>query len=253
MSSWKNANKTRTRTHRERSQPEGRAHLGQLEKKKDYRKRADDHQRRQKTLKLLKQKALDRNPDEFYFNMVNTVKKDGVHERREKTEPEHTEEQLKLMFTQDLRYVNMKRSAELKKIERLKSELHLIDCHDRPRNKHIVFVDSKKEVKEFDAAKYFKTHPSLVNRTFNRPKLETLKSGELSSLDAESLEEMSNKRKKKYKELKKRIEREKELSIVAQKMERKKQLTDTKSEKVKVSEETKAAPAQYKWTFQRKR
>ena len=38
-------------------------------------------------------------------------------------------------------------------------------------------------------------------------------------------QEMSNKRKKKYKELKKRIEREKELSIVAQKMERKKQLT----------------------------
>ena len=39
------------------------------------------------------------------------------------------------------------------------------------------------------------------------------------------IQEMSNKRKKKYKELKKRIEREKELSIVAQKMERKKQLT----------------------------
>ena len=36
---------------------------------------------------------------------------------------------------------------------------------------------------------------------------------------------MSNKRKKKYKELKKRIERERELSIIAQKMERKKQLT----------------------------
>ena len=38
---------------------------------------SSDHQRRQKTVKLLKQKALDRNPDEFYFNMVNTVKKVG--------------------------------------------------------------------------------------------------------------------------------------------------------------------------------
>ena len=38
-------------------------------------------------------------------------------------------------------------------------------------------------------------------------------------------QELANERKKKYKELKKRIEREKELHIIAQKMERKKQLT----------------------------
>ena len=31
-----------------------------------------DFQRKKKTLKALKRKALDRNPDEFYFNMVNT-------------------------------------------------------------------------------------------------------------------------------------------------------------------------------------
>ena len=34
-------------------------------------------------------------------------------------------------------------------------------------------------VKEFDAAKYFGTHPSLVNRRFNRPSLENLKKLEL--------------------------------------------------------------------------
>ena len=31
------------------------------------------------------------------------------------------------------------------KIERLKSSLHLIDCDDKPKNKHTIFVDSKKE------------------------------------------------------------------------------------------------------------
>jgi len=34
-----------------------------------------DFQKKKDSLKLLKRKALDRNPDEFYFNMVKTVKK----------------------------------------------------------------------------------------------------------------------------------------------------------------------------------
>jgi hypothetical protein len=34
-----------------------------------------DHQRKQNTLKALTQKALARNPDEFYFNMVKTKKR----------------------------------------------------------------------------------------------------------------------------------------------------------------------------------
>lgn len=33
-----------------------------------------NYQRKQNTLKSLKRKALDRNPDEFYFKMVKTQK-----------------------------------------------------------------------------------------------------------------------------------------------------------------------------------
>ena len=33
------------------------------------------------------------------------------------------------------------------KIERLKGSLHLLDAFDKPQNKHLVFVDSKKEGK----------------------------------------------------------------------------------------------------------
>lgn len=33
----------------------------------------------------------------------------------------------------------------LQKIERLKASLHLLDAEDKPKNKHIIFVDSKKE------------------------------------------------------------------------------------------------------------
>lgn len=254
MSVWKNASKSKARSHKERSQPAERAHLGLLEKKKDYRERALDHNQRKNTLKLLERKALNRNPDEFYFNMVKTEKKDGVHQLRETALPETTEDQLKLMFSQDQKYVNMKRAAEMKKIEKLKSSLHLIDSNDKPKNKHTIFVDSKKEVLKFDAAKHFQTHPSLLSRQYNRPTLESLRRGDFKGVDEEALQVVSKKKKEKYQELKKRIEREKQLAIIAQKMERKKQLLKEKNvKKTQISEETKDAPAQYKWVFKRKR
>lgn len=43
------------------------------------------------------------------------------------------------------------------------------------KNTHIVFVDSEQEAKEFDPVKHLDTAPELVNRKFNRPRLETLK------------------------------------------------------------------------------
>ncbi|KAL5009601.1 hypothetical protein ScPMuIL_011906 [Solemya velum] len=254
MSSLRNASKAGARTYRERKQPGNRAHLGLLEKKKDYKLRADDYQRKQNTLKALKRKAQDRNPDEFYHNMVHTQKVEGVHQQKESDVAECSEDQLKLMYSQDLRYITMKRTSELRKIERLKASLHLLDASEEHQNKHIIYVDTKKEAKQFDAAKHFDTHPALLGRKYNRPTMETLQKGALiGCVDEEELAKHAKEREKKYKELTRRIKREKELDILSQKMQMTKNLMDKKLKRKKVKAETKESAAQYRWCFKRKR
>ncbi|KAK7713358.1 hypothetical protein SLS64_004608 [Diaporthe eres] len=72
MSSMRNS--IQRRSHRERGQLKGREKLGLLEKHKDYSLRAKDHKKKQTVLKSLKQKAAERNEDEFYFGMVSRGK-----------------------------------------------------------------------------------------------------------------------------------------------------------------------------------
>jgi U3 small nucleolar RNA-associated protein 11 len=62
-------NSLHRRNHKERAQPAHRAKFGLLEKHKDYVMRARDYHSNQDRLTRLKQKAADRNKDEFYFRM----------------------------------------------------------------------------------------------------------------------------------------------------------------------------------------
>ncbi|CAG5019087.1 unnamed protein product [Parnassius apollo] len=252
MSSWKKAAKANQKTHKERHQPESRKHLGLLEKKKDYKKRAEDYHEKGETLKLLRKRTLDKNPDEFYFHMVNSRVKDGVHHEIEK-EDEHTVEQLKLMQTQDIKYVNMKRTMESRRIERLQSQLHMTDVADKTSNTHIFFVDEE-EAKDFDLAKRLDTHPSLLNRKSNRPRLSDLNKISLPEVDEKVIKEAKKAKEKTYKELSKRIEREKQLTVVQQKMELKRHLHDAKIMKPKrVRKGTTVSAPVYKFQYMRKK
>ncbi|XP_075226927.1 putative U3 small nucleolar RNA-associated protein 11 [Lycorma delicatula] len=249
MSSWKKAAKANQKTHRERHQPESRAHLGLLEKKKDYKKRAYQHHKKERLLKILRRKALNKNPDEFYTHMINSKMVDGKH--REKIKPDsHTPEQIKLMETKDMKYIEFKRAIESKKIDRMQSSLHMIDAANKIQNNHIFFVDTPDEVKNFDLARRLDTHPLLLDRKTNRIKNKELKAEVISSIDDEVIQE----RNKTYSELEKRIHREKELLVVQQKLQVKKHLKDKNIKKPKqIKPGTKEAPPVYKWEYERKK
>ncbi|XP_066573658.1 putative U3 small nucleolar RNA-associated protein 11 [Amia ocellicauda] len=252
MSSFRKALKSNQRNHKERSQPGFRKHLGFLEKKKDYKLRANDYHKKQNTINALRKRALEKNPDEFYFNMTSTQLQDGVHVIKQ-PEEEVTEEQRKLMKTQDLKYVEMKRVAEAKKIERLKGELHLLDAEGKVKNKHTFFVDSRKEAAEFDVAKRLNTVPELLHRVFNRPTVDMLQTETIKGATRPTeLKKLAKQRNHQYKILSQRIEREKKLFVISQKIQTHKDLAD-KTAKVKVKKETANSPAIYRFQARRKR
>ncbi|XP_010765367.1 probable U3 small nucleolar RNA-associated protein 11 [Notothenia coriiceps] len=254
MSSFRKALKSRQKNHHERSQPGFRKHLGLLEKKKDYKLRAVDYHKKQNTLSALRKKALDKNPDEFYYKMINTQLKDGIHvAKKEGEEDEITEEQKKVMRTQDIKYVEMKRVAEARKIERMKGELHILEADGKQKNHHTFFVDSKKEVQSFDLANHLNTVPELVDRVFNRPTLKTLETKSIQgAVEPRTMMKLAKLRNHQYKILSQRIDREKKMFVIGQKIQTRKDLQD-KNKKVKVKKETHSAAAIYKFDVKRKR
>lgn len=158
------------------------------------------------------------------------------------------------METQDIRYIAHKRNIEAKKINKLQSQLHMIDAANETKNKHTFFVDDLEEVKNFDLAKKLDTHPALISRRTNRPKLSKLKDMKLPDIDEASLRRIETDKHNAYKELQKRIERERELTIIQQKLEMQRALKDKKITKPKlISVGTKDAAPVYKWKFERKR
>lgn len=100
--------------------------------------------------------------------------KGGVHVAPTAQANKYSQEELRLMKTQDVKYVALKAQVDAKKAERLKDSLHFIGMAQV--NSHTVFVDDAAQAKRFDPAAYFDTPAELVDRSFNRPRAAQLAS-----------------------------------------------------------------------------
>ena len=146
MSAFRNAIKRRA--HRERAQTYDRQKFGLLEKKKDYKLRAKDYHRKQDAIRVLREKAAMRNPDEFYFKMNTTQSKDGVHIGAT-IGKQHTARELKRFKKQDAGNIQLRVAQEQKRIDALQAELHGLDERDEknhPATIHRIF-SSRQELK----------------------------------------------------------------------------------------------------------
>ncbi|KAM0283886.1 hypothetical protein ACHAQH_002268 [Verticillium albo-atrum] len=169
MSSMRNA--VQRRSHRERAQPLERKRFGLLEKDKDRQLRQKDYKKKSATLKNLREKAADRNEDEFYFGMLS---RDGPGSRvldgkkwrgsvaGDRGNRAMEVSLVRLLKTQDIAYVRTTRSVVMREVQRLTEAVVLaaegapaedeededddgFDFSEAPRPKKIVFVDGVTE------------------------------------------------------------------------------------------------------------
>ncbi|WFD36003.1 hypothetical protein MCUN1_002874 [Malassezia cuniculi] len=110
------------RNHKERSQPANRKRFGLLEKHKDYVERARDHHVKRDKLKRMRQKAADRNPDEFYHGMLSTRTQRGVHVASRGNEA-LSNDVVALLKTQDAGYLRKQLATERKRLDALVAQI----------------------------------------------------------------------------------------------------------------------------------
>ncbi|CAL4946918.1 unnamed protein product [Urochloa decumbens] len=229
MSSLRNA--LPRRAHKERAQPEARKKFGILEKHKDYVVRARAFHRKEEIIRKLREKAALKNPDEFYFKMINSTTVGGVHRPKPEAN-KYTEEELLLLKNKDMGYILQSMQSEKKKIKKLSSTLHGLDAK-RP-NKHVYFAEDREEAKEIR---------SRIGESSNMPGLDNIPS------------RIKKKTASSYRELEERKQRLQKLEKLYGDMALQKELKKP-GRKRKLRENEIVNPTSqpvYKWRAQRKR
>lgn len=255
-SAFKNA--VRRREHYERHQPAARQRFGMLEKHKDYAKRAKNFHDKEKRISELRKKAANRNPDEFYFKMLTSDTKNGVH-KDESTRPKLTAEMLGVLKTQDKTYVQTMLNAEQSKIEKLRATLH------DPRaataaNNHIKFNEGEEDNGAYDAELEWDPLEDVEpgasgSRKRKRPADEadgSASDGSALGPERKARKKLEKLRRKSYAELEARQERAQKLHVLSQHMDVSRALLG-KGRRVKIADANGDKPAVYMWKTERKR
>ncbi|EJW73856.1 hypothetical protein WUBG_15235, partial [Wuchereria bancrofti] len=119
------------------------------------------------------------------------------------------------------------------KIEKLKATLHFADT-TVAKNTHTIFVDTEEEAKNFDPVRYFNTPKEVLDRRYNRPRISTLQSSTIINAKRKSdVKEADHERRKMYSELLKRLQRAKELKVVVEKLEVKRNVVESKGKELR--------------------
>lgn len=182
--------------------------------------------------------------------------KDGVHVVPTAEPNKYSQEQLRLMKTQDAGYLGMKAQAEKRKVEKLQQTLHLIGAPAAER-RHVVFVDDEADAKAFDPEEHFDTPAELLGRAFNRPRRAQLAEGPVASGDPQQAAAVARKAERRrasaYKELLQRQARQEALGGATQKMEYQKQVMGNGRKRKLTAAEAGGQNGVYKWKAERKR
>lgn len=234
--------------HKERSQTLDRAKYGLLEKKKDYKLRANDFHKKQAALKALREKANQHNPDEYYHAMTRRkTDSDGIIVTDRGNEVLSVA-QMKLYKSQDVNYVRTMRLHEKEKADRLRK---LLDF--KANGKHTVFVDLEEQRDLFSAAKHFDTDESFLERKENRLRVKQLETSDkliTQDLDYKTKEELEKEKLRQYKLLKERLTREKQLRQVEEKLEITREVMKKGDKRKMVDSDGNVV---FRWKAQRKR
>ncbi|KAL9013937.1 MAG: hypothetical protein Q9173_001402 [Seirophora scorigena] len=155
-------NAVQRRNHKERAQPAQREKWGVLEKHKDYSLRAKDYNEKKKRLKILREKAIERNPDEFNYGMLSS--KTDRHGRRLQDRGNATlsQDAVKLLKTQDAGYLTTMLQQTRSRRKKVEQQFHLLNKeggvqlpgggNEAKSGQHIIFAVDLDEQKTMESA-----------------------------------------------------------------------------------------------------